>query len=289
MSEQAIRTIATRSATSLDVAAFEGGWIWRSARTQGPESAHNVSVPGGLHIGCGLADMETSLPGIARFSARDAAFTLMRLPDEGAVFRTQTRSGPVQSAGIHLPAAALDRADDAICRLIAALDERELRAVTGRSARSLLRLTRPLDPVHGEDARRLLLASRGLEIVALAISVFAPDRVLQTPKRRAPQRHRRIAADVRALLESELASAPALPDLAQRVAASPRVMTEAFRWAYGESIGDYLTRRRMEEGLRVLEAGASVAEAAFRVGYSPNAFSTAFKRYFGESPSALFG
>jgi AraC-like DNA-binding protein len=38
----------------------------------------------------------------------------------------------------------------------------------------------------------------------------------------------------------------------------------------------------------LLEAGASVAEAAYRVGYSPNAFSTAFKRYYGRAPSKLF-
>jgi AraC family transcriptional activator of pyochelin receptor len=288
MSEDAIRAIARDSATGLDIAPVHGGWVWQSSREQGPHGTNKVTVPGGLHISCGLADMETALSGVGRFTARDGAFTLVRLPPEGAAFRTRTRPGPVRSAGLHLPNSAFEGIEGAIGKLIAKLDERALLAVTGGEARAVLRLTRPLDPVHASDVRHLLLASRGLELMALAVSVFATPAKNRLDARRSARAHRRIAADVRDLLESDLAAARPIRELARLVASSPRVMTQAFREAYNESIGSYLTRRRMEEAMLLLEAGASVAEAAYRVGYSPNAFSTAFKRYYGRAPSKLF-
>lgn len=288
MSDDAIRTIATRNATALEMAAFEGGWVWQSSRQNGPEGRYDVEVPGGLHIGCGLADMETALSGVGHFSARNGALTLMRLPPEGTVFQTRTRRGPVQAAGIHLPSSAFEGIEGAVGNLIAKLDERSLLAVTGGEARAVLRLMRPLDPVHADDVRQLLLAARGLELMALALVVFAPPGKKRLDARRAAGAHRRIARDVRDLLEADLARQQPLPELARRVASSPRAMTQAFRETYNESIGAYLTRRRMEEALVALEAGASVTEAAYGVGYSPNAFSTAFKRYYGRAPSELF-
>lgn len=289
MTEHVIRTLAEQSFTALELAPFGEGFVWRSSRVEGPSSIHDADIPGGLHIGCGVADMETALPGRGGFSARTGAFILMRVPEEGATCRTTTRSGPLHSAGIHLPSAGLDGLGEPLDKLLAALDEYDLLSVTGRAAFEALRLSQPLSPHHGEDVRELLLAARGLELVALALSLFAPSakRRAAVVRVRSTQRHRRIAAEVRELLEDDLAAPRLLQELASSVATSPRVMTQAFRECFGESIGEYLTRRRLEEALRLLQAGAGVAEAAWRVGYHPNSFSTAFKRFYGQPPSAL--
>ena len=62
-----------------------------------------------------------------------------------------------------------------------------------------------------------------------------------------------------------------------------------FRASTGETLGDYLRRRRVETGaLRLLtQPGTSVLEVALAVGFgSGEAFARAFKLRFGKSPSA---
>ncbi len=54
----------------------------------------------------------------------------------------------------------------------------------------------------------------------------------------------------------------------------------------GMSVGEWRRRFRMFHAMRLLEGGASVTDTAFDVGYrSVSAFTVAFTRHFGASPS----
>lgn len=68
---------------------------------------------------------------------------------------------------------------------------------------------------------------------------------------------------------------------------SPYHFTRAFRDAYGETPGQYLTRRRVERAQDMLRtANLSVTEICTLVGYqSLGTFSATFKRQTGLSPS----
>lgn len=91
-----------------------------------------------------------------------------------------------------------------------------------------------------------------------------------------------------ALLHGEPARSWTLPDLARSVATSRSVLAERFRLLTGLPPMQYLAQWRMQLAAAMLSEGnASVAAAAFEVGYgSEAAFSRAFKKLVGMSPSA---
>ena len=64
--------------------------------------------------------------------------------------------------------------------------------------------------------------------------------------------------------------------------------SETFRAEVGDSPARYLTRVRMDRALRMLQDGSSVAQTAFALGYGSDvAFSRAFRRHTGSSPSSV--
>ena len=74
--------------------------------------------------------------------------------------------------------------------------------------------------------------------------------------------------------------------LARKAGASLRTLERCFVAETGASVGDWRRRVRLFHALRLLEGGASVTEVALEVGYaSTSAFSHAFARQFGRSPS----
>lgn len=74
--------------------------------------------------------------------------------------------------------------------------------------------------------------------------------------------------------------------LARLARASRSQFAEQFRDAVGDTPAHYLTRVRMERAERMLRAGASVTDIAFRLGYESDAgFSRAFRRHAGVAPS----
>jgi len=77
-----------------------------------------------------------------------------------------------------------------------------------------------------------------------------------------------------------------LDELAQVACMSRRAFTRLFRQETGTSFGDWRRQMRLAEALSLLESGESVTRTAYEVGYSsPSAFSAAFHRVFGISPS----
>lgn len=77
-----------------------------------------------------------------------------------------------------------------------------------------------------------------------------------------------------------------LEDLAEVAHFSPCHFHRIFRGLVGETLGDYIRRRRLAEAARGLRNGASVLEVALGTGYeSPESFARAFKAVFGVVPS----
>lgn len=88
------------------------------------------------------------------------------------------------------------------------------------------------------------------------------------------------------LIHTEPASHWTAESLAREVGISRSILYERFREVVGEPPASYLTRWRMHVARRSLRQGASLAQTAERVGYnSEAAFSRAFKRWVGSSPS----
>jgi AraC family transcriptional regulator len=90
------------------------------------------------------------------------------------------------------------------------------------------------------------------------------------------------------IIEADLSNAPALGRLAAEIGVHPAHLARAFRRAYGETIGQYIRRRRIEEADRALSNRTlSLAEIAAAAGFSDQAhFTRVYRRHFGVSPGA---
>lgn len=91
------------------------------------------------------------------------------------------------------------------------------------------------------------------------------------------------------ILHDALGETIALSELARSVAMSDYHLMRCFKLCYGTSIGQYLSRLRMEKAGKLLMHGQySVSEVARECGFSNlSAFGRAFRRQWGCSPSSF--
>ena len=130
--------------------------------------------------------------------------------------------------------------------------------------------------MHADDsAAPLGMASAAIELLADAVRANAPSG--------------RPAWVVRLIdrIESDLAGAPTLGHLAAEIGLHPAHVSRVFRRACGETLGEFVRRRRLEEAARALASDVSLAEIAAQAGFSDQAhFTRVFRRHFGVSPGA---
>lgn len=93
---------------------------------------------------------------------------------------------------------------------------------------------------------------------------------------------------VRQILENNLANPITLSELSQIVGVNPTTMSVQFQKAFGLSIFTYLRNRRLETAQILLkDQKMLVSQVGYHVGFrNPAAFTTAYRRYFGHTPSA---
>ncbi|MEM1020672.1 MAG: AraC family transcriptional regulator [Pseudomonadota bacterium] len=264
-----------------DEVPLNGGVIWHSARPNGPSGNYESPLPAGLHISCGIADMYSFSRDFGVFETKGATVSILLVPDGGTSFQTTLGSGSVRSFGYYLPPSAMETDDPIMQTVLAAAQKSPLAYLTrGAAIKSAPRLTALIDPAYDIPVRDSLLQARALELTALVAAELADQGAA-----RVSSKQRRSAQSVRDTIEASLSGPNRLEDLARANGMSVRSMTASFRQTFGVSINEYIRSRRMEEAAAALEGGASVAEAAFLVGYTPNALSAAFKKHFHRNPS----
>ncbi|MGH9249258.1 MAG: helix-turn-helix domain-containing protein [Acidimicrobiales bacterium] len=93
---------------------------------------------------------------------------------------------------------------------------------------------------------------------------------------------------VRDLIDRAYAEQLDVAALARSGSVSQAYFSRSFKSAFGETPHQYLMSRRMERAMALLRAGdLSVTEVCFAVGFSSlGSFSTQFRRFVGDSPSA---
>ena len=88
------------------------------------------------------------------------------------------------------------------------------------------------------------------------------------------------------LVAREPGNAASIAQLARRAGASLRTIERCFLSETGVAVGEWRRRMRLFHAMRLLEGGSSVTDVAFDIGYaSASAFSAAFSREFGRSPT----
>jgi AraC-like DNA-binding protein len=96
----------------------------------------------------------------------------------------------------------------------------------------------------------------------------------------------RLINQARDLLESQFAAPPRLSVLARRVGMNHTKLCALFKCRFGESVFDFVRRRRLEHAYDLLtQSGQQVRQVATAVGYRHHStFTAAFTRHFGVTP-----
>ncbi len=141
------------------------------------------------------------------------------------------------------------------------------------------------------DSLHHVLADPGDELEAESRLAFIRERLrghLATRGGRSPARagSRRLAEELRTLLEAHATSGLTLRDAAARLSAHPAHLVRSFTAAFGIPPHAYLTGRRIDVARRLLLDGQPPAHAATAAGFFDQAhLSRHFRRYLGVSPA----
>ncbi|MFK3936985.1 response regulator [Alkalihalobacillus sp. NPDC078783] len=102
-------------------------------------------------------------------------------------------------------------------------------------------------------------------------------------------KHRQLVEQVLESIQQRLEENITLSDLADELYISRNYLGRIFRKVVGESFKDYLLRVRMEKAKKMIYEGSYlIYEISERVGYTnPAYFSSAFKKYSGQTPTEL--
>jgi AraC-like DNA-binding protein len=139
--------------------------------------------------------------------------------------------------------------------------------------------------------RKLFLEAKALEFIHFVLEHLAAPVELRESSVRLTDRDKRRLYQVREHLEASFMEGARIEDLTREFGLNRNKLCTGFRNLFGVSIFDFASGLRMNEARRRLRAsGCSVSEVALSVGYSSTgAFSSAFHRYFGHSPSETRG
>ena len=139
--------------------------------------------------------------------------------------------------------------------------------------------------------RNLFLEAKTLEFVHSVLEHLVSPAESRAASIRLTERDRRRLYEVRERLEASFLEGPRIEDLTREFGLNRNKLCTGFRSLFGVSIFDFASGLRMGEARRLLrDPRHSVLEVALAVGYSSaGAFSAAFHRFFGHSPSESRG
>lgn len=124
-----------------------------------------------------------------------------------------------------------------------------------------------------------------LESCAMGLLAFQMDMggKASTPRKTAELEKKLEIA--KAYLDDHLDAPPSIIQLARYCGFNDFKLKRAFKDAFGTTVFGYVRQRRMEQAIRDLHGGMSVARVSAKAGYEcPRCFSDAFRRHFGMLP-----
>jgi AraC family transcriptional regulator len=152
-------------------------------------------------------------------------------------------------------------------------------------------LDEPRHVAIGRDAAlRRLVGEMAMNDAAapIAAASAAIELVAHAMRSAAPRSQPRLLSRVIDIIESDLARTPTLGALADAIGVHPAHLARVFRRTRGETVGQYIRRRRIEAADDALgDRTLSLAQIAAGAGFSDQShFTRVYRRHFGVSPGA---
>jgi AraC family transcriptional regulator len=127
-----------------------------------------------------------------------------------------------------------------------------------------------------------------LEIVGAVAKSCSPPAARRAAAAESSRARRRYAYDAQLILQKRYRERFRLEDVARELYVSPFHLCRLFREETGIPMHRYVNRLRLRDSLEQLTEGASLTELALSLGFAGHShFTTAFRKEFGQSPSAV--
>lgn len=145
-----------------------------------------------------------------------------------------------------------------------------------------------LDTIFGPPDNDLLIESAALTILSNLLDRLKLSEKADKPRPLTQKENRAIRA-VQALLIEDLSVSRTISELSRRVGLNEKCLKAGFKTLFGQSIGRYIQRQRLQQARHLIERNdCNVTEASLSVGYTnPSHFAYLFKREFGHLPSKV--
>ncbi|MHC5202328.1 helix-turn-helix domain-containing protein [Myroides sp. LJL119] len=132
--------------------------------------------------------------------------------------------------------------------------------------------------------KKLYLKAKITQLLLLQLEQFNESRILNLSSSQAKK-----VIKVKEFIDSNLDSKATLRQLATMVGSNEYTLKKVFKQQYDTTVFQYWNQKKMNKAKELLQSNTSnINEVAFLVGYqNPRHFSTAFKNYYGYSPSEL--
>ncbi len=142
-------------------------------------------------------------------------------------------------------------------------------------------------PYESASMKQMVRECRAMELLLLALSSFAStiDDYDAVPKENANCKLIRIHT----LIEENFHQNLSLDEIAKNAGLSVSSLQRHFKEAYGTTVVEYIRNRKLSFAKKLIEENnMPVTEVALRVGYTtPSSFTTAFKRFYGYTPTSF--
>ena len=130
-------------------------------------------------------------------------------------------------------------------------------------------------------------AGSKLRAEAIALELLADVVELRNVKQDNPPEESGLVEHAQRTIDAMLSNPPSIAELARLLRVSETRLKRSFSDTTGQAVGTYMTQRRLEAAWDLVLMGLPLAKVADEVGYaSPEAFSKAFRRHYGCSPSS---
>jgi AraC-like DNA-binding protein len=131
--------------------------------------------------------------------------------------------------------------------------------------------------------------AKAVELLYLTLKNNPPNTAADSSYCEIGRNDLRVVRQARDILDSQAANPPRLGTLARRVGMNPTKLCAIFRQCFGESLYEFVRRRRLEVAHELLtKSDMQIQQVAAAVGYRHHStFSTAFSRHFGIAPKQV--